>query len=71
MSCETYTPYAGDDTISLHKYGKLTYTSTCELTKLYIQERTRKGSPKGKSQSICYIVTIIKHKIEGCHQLLL
>ena len=48
MSCETYTPYAGADSKLLHKYGKLPYTSTCELTKLYIQERTRKVSPNGK-----------------------
>ena len=46
MSFQTCTPYAGDDSISLHQYGKLTYTSTCELNKLYFKERTRKGLPK-------------------------
>lgn len=74
MSCETYRPNAGDDSISLHKYGKLTYTSACELNKLYIQERTRKGLPKGKkSKYMLHIndnIRMLKHKIKGGHQLL-
>ena len=75
MISKTYIPYAGDVSILLHKYGMLTYTPTCELTKLYIQERTRKGSAKGKKSNYMLhfndTIRMLKHKFEGRHQLLL